>query len=155
MTAIYSQVSQILDAHPERIDEVLTEYRNGNRAIAPHSICVDLHVEDNPHDFGTMIHAKVNLTGFEHEFREIMFEQAPLRLIMEYDAEYETMLIIVIESITYSDKTRITISTAYVPQSSFTYFVEDLLIPGNLHHIYQFHQFTQDSYPHEEVPLAI
>jgi|GEM_PF-3335990 len=154
MTQLHSGLSQILDARPEQIDEVLTEYRNGNRTITPQALYMDLRIEDNPHDFGTMVHAKVNLTGIEYEFNEIVFEPVPLRLIMEYDAEYETMVMIMIEPIVYSDKTRITISTTYVSQSNFTYFVEDLLFPGNLHHIYEFQQFAQDI-SHDEELLAI
>lgn len=152
MTRTHSEISQILDARPDQIDAILTEYRMGNRAIAPQPLCMDLQIVEHIPETGAVIHAKVSLTHFEHTFEEIVNEDVPLRLIMEYDAEWETMVMIMIEPIIHSEKTRITISTTYVPQANFTYFVEDLLIPGNLHHIYEFRQFAHEIHIHDTMP---
>jgi hypothetical protein len=136
MQPMYSEVSHVMNARPEQINAILSEYRAGHHALEPLSYCIDFTLENSDNGAGNIVHVQMNFSGMEHEMYESVVTSVPLRLIMEYDAHSDVVVVIVVEPTASAYKTRVTISTISAASPNFAGFIENLFIPRNLRQLY-------------------
>lgn len=136
MYPIYKEVSHIMNARPEQIDTILSEYRYGQGALLQKPYFIVFHRQENVDNLENPVHIQLSLAGIRHEYYEFLNEPMPFRLIVEYDAHSDSVVIIVVETTNISNKTRVTISTISTSSPNFAAFIEHLFIPKSLRHIY-------------------
>jgi hypothetical protein len=136
MQPMYSEVSHVMNARPEQINAILSEYRAGHHALDPLSYCIDFMLENSDNGVGNIVHVQMNFSGIEHEMYERVVTPVPLRLIMEYDANMDVVVVIIVEPTASAYKTRVTISTINAASPNFAGFIENLFIPKNLRQLY-------------------
>jgi hypothetical protein len=156
MYQMYSEISQILNVYPEQIDALLSEYRDGYRALEPKQYFMDLHLQTNDTNTGNIVAVTMNLSGTIHQFQEPISERIPLRTIVEFDTQVDAIIAIAIEATASPNKTRVTISTIEANSPYLVDFLSALLIPQNITQLYneERQKLAQQIQVYSDIPRA-
>lgn len=87
MTAVYAEESALIEARPEQIYAILSDYRATHPQILPRQYFGDLVVESGGQGAGTVFRTSVRIFGRELPFRMQVSEPQPGRVLAETDLD--------------------------------------------------------------------
>ncbi len=128
MSKIHVEVSDIIDSPPEAVYGVLADYRVGHPAILPKPYFAELMVEEGGQGAGTVFRLKMNVMGREFNYRPVVTEPQPGRVLVETDANASVVTTFTVEP-TGSGQSRVTIATDSPASPGFAGLMERLLTP--------------------------
>jgi hypothetical protein len=137
MSQIHVDVSDIIDASPEEIYAILSDYRGGHLSILPKPYFTGLTVEQGGQGAGTVAVAEMNVLGAKRTYRLVVTEPEPGRLMVETDEGAGVVTSFKIEPLEGGARSRVTISTDAKTSPGFAGFMERLLNPPITGRIYR------------------
>jgi Polyketide cyclase / dehydrase and lipid transport len=103
--------SRIIDASPERLYDLLADYREGHPRILPSPQFGPLKIVEGGRGQGTIFEVEMRLLGRRRSRRGIVSEPVPGRQLVECYAGEPTVTSFIIEPMFSGDHARVTIST--------------------------------------------
>jgi Polyketide cyclase / dehydrase and lipid transport len=103
--------SRIIDASPERLYDLLADYRQGHPRILPRPQFGALKIVEGGRGQGTIFDVEVRLLGRRRKRRGIVSEPEPGRQLVECYAGEPTVTSFIIEPMFSGQHARVTIST--------------------------------------------
>lgn len=137
MSQITVNVSDVIDARPEEIYAVLSDYRVGHPAILPKPYFTDLTVEEGGKGDGTIIRVQMKVMGLERVYRMAVSEPEPGRVLAEVDDSAGVFTTFTIEPLNGGKRSRVTIATKTKASRGIMGFMEKLLNPPITRRIYR------------------
>jgi len=135
MSQIHTEASDVIDARPEQIYAVLSDYRVGHPAILPRPYFEELTVEQGGQGAGTILRVRMKVYGRKFAFRQIVSEPQPGRVLMEANDDDSATTTFTLEPL--GDQTRVTIVTVMQASPGLLGFMEKLTTPSVMGRIYR------------------
>ena len=128
-----ASATRLIHAPADRIYRIIADYRNLHALILPKEYFLSLHVEKGGTGAGTIISFSMRLLGRTMDFRALITEPQPGRLLVETDLRTETPTSFQVVPAEESSLTRVTIST----ELRGRHWIEALLAKPMLEQIYR------------------
>jgi len=125
--------SRIITAPAEQVYKIIGDYRNTHPHILPKAYFLSLDVEKGGYGAGTIINFSMRILGRTQDFRSLITEPQPGRLLVETDIRSETPTSFQVMPVEDSSLTRVTISTELRGRN----WIEALLARPVLERIYR------------------
>jgi hypothetical protein len=137
MPTIHAEVSELINASPEQIFAVLSDYHAGHRSILPKPYFASLHVEQGGQGAGTVFRVKMDVYGAKREYRMTVSEPVPGRVLAETDPDAGVTTIFTVEPVGVGSQSQVTIATDSRTASGIRGLLERLLNPAIMRRIYR------------------
>jgi len=137
MNLIHAEVSEVIDAQPERIYAILADYQVSHPAILPKPYFTDVTVEQGGQGAGTIVRAEMKVMGTKLAYHLIVSEPQLGRVLMEADAEAGVTTTFTVEPLGGGHQSRVTIATDAATSPGVKGWLERLLNPSVMRRIYQ------------------
>lgn len=122
---IHAEASHIIDARPEEVYAVVSDYHVGHPAILPKEYFTKgLTVEKGGKGAGTVLHSSVTVWGRDFPFRQAVTEPEPGRVIVETDIDTGQYTTFTFEPLDGGRQTRVTISSEFPVSKGLTGVIE-------------------------------
>ena len=135
MSQIHAEASAIIDARPEEIYAILSDYHEGHPAILPKAYFAELTVEKGGKGAGTIIRVGMNVMGVKRTYRMVVSEPEPGRVLVEADEEAGVVTTFTIDP--SGNQSRVTISTNAKASPGLMGWLERLVNPPITRHIFK------------------
>ncbi len=129
--------SAVIDARPEEIYAIISEYRVHHQAIIPRAYFKEMTVEKGGQGAGTEIFLRMRVLGVEKTYYQYVTEPEPGRVLMEADPKAGVVTTFTVEPMDGGQHARVTISTESKPSPGFAGFMEKLIQPPISRRIYR------------------
>jgi hypothetical protein len=136
MSVIRTEVSRVINARPEAVYAVLSDYRVGHPAILPKPYFTGLTVEQGGKGAGTIAKAEMNVFGVKQVYRLVVTEPEPGRVMVETDDTVGIVTTFTVDSVGDGSQSKVTISTDAKTSAGFRGFMERLMNPPITRKIY-------------------
>lgn len=128
MSKIYASASAVINARPEAIYVVISDYRVGHPAILPKPYFTGLEVEKGGVGAGTLMKTRMNVFGREYVYHHLTSEPEPGRVLVETDINTGQFSRFTVDPISPT-QTRVTIEAETPASPGFAGFMEKLVQP--------------------------
>ena len=129
MSLIHAEASHVIDARPEQIYAILSDYHEGHPAILPKPYFTELTVEKGGTGAGTVIRVGIKVLGLERTYHMIVSEPEPGRVLVETDIDTGQTSTFTVEPLNGGTQSRVTIATDFKGSPGFAGFMEKWLNP--------------------------
>jgi Polyketide cyclase / dehydrase and lipid transport len=137
MNWLRAEASHVIDARPEQVYAVLSDYRVGHPAVLPRPYFTDLIVEKGGQGAGTVVRGSVKLFGKEFPFHQLVSEPEPGRILLETDIETGQWSTFTFEPLNGGTQTRLTIASEFPPSRGIMGLVERLTKASVIRRLYK------------------
>ncbi len=137
MSPIHVEASHVIDARPEDIYAILTDYRVGHPAILPKPYFTNLTVEQGGQGAGTIFDVRMKIFGREYAYHQVASEPEPGRVLVETNLDGAVTTTFTVDPIDGGKQSRVTISTDAKPSPGFAGLMERLMQPRVAGNIYK------------------
>jgi hypothetical protein len=137
MSKVIVNASDVIDARPEQIYAILSDYRVGHAAILPKPYFKEMIVEQGGQGEGTIIRLKMNVFGQEYTYHQIVTEPEPGRLLVETDMNTGQFSSFTLEPLNGGAQTRVTIHSEFPGKPGIAGWMEKLMQPPITRHIFK------------------
>ncbi|NJP04538.1 MAG: SRPBCC family protein [Chloroflexaceae bacterium] len=137
MSTIYTAASTQIAAAPERIYAVLTDYQHGHPQILPRQFFPSLTVETGGQGDGTIFRVRTRALGQEREYRMVVEERRPGRVLVEHDPATGVVTTFTLTPLADGNGTEVEIATRLPASAGFAGMIEHLITPPVMRHIYR------------------
>jgi hypothetical protein len=137
MNQIHVEVSNVIEAQPERVYAILADYRVSHPAILPKSYFTAVTVEQGGQGVGTIVRVHMKVMGNEFIYRQIVSEPQPGRVLKEEDTAAGVATTFTVEPFDGGRHSRVTIATDAAPSSGVKGWLERLFNPPVMRRIYR------------------
>jgi uncharacterized protein YndB with AHSA1/START domain len=131
------EVSDVVDARPELIWDILTDYQEKHPHILPKPYFTELFVEKGGKGAGTEIRVSMNVMGARRVFHMVVSEPEPGRVLVETDKATGQATTFTVYPLAEGNQSRVTITTGFQPGTGLSGLFEKLFTPPVLRHIYK------------------
>lgn len=128
-----ASATRLIHAPAHRIYQIIADYRNSHAMILPKEYFLSLNVEKGGVGAGTIINFSMRLLGRTLDFRSLITEPQPGRLLVETDIRSDTPTSFQVTPVDDSSLARVTISTELRGRN----WIEALLARPMLEKIYR------------------
>ncbi len=135
--AIVVSASDVINARPEEIYAILSDYRVGHAAILPKPYFAEMIVEQGGQGAGTIFRLKMNVFGQESRFHQIVTEPEPGRLLVETDMNTRQFSSFTLEPLNGGAQTRVTIHSEFPASPGIKGMMEKLMQPPIVRYIFK------------------
>jgi hypothetical protein len=111
-----ASASSRIEAHPARVYSILADYNQHHPRILPRQYFKSLEVEEGGVGAGTRIHLKMRVLGTTIEFRHIVSEPEPGRVLVESDADGGSVTTFNVDPLDSGAVSMLTITTEFTTQ---------------------------------------
>src|SRR5437773_7574984 len=87
MNTTHVEATLNIDARPEQLYAIITDYRVGHPAILPKPYFTELTVEKGGQGAGTVLWVSLRAFGKDYRYHQLVTEPEPGRVIVETDIE--------------------------------------------------------------------
>lgn len=137
MNAIKAEVSEVLDAAPEAVYAILSDYQKAHPAILPKPYFEELVVEQGGQGAGTVFRLRMKVMGAEKNYHQVVSEPVPGTVLVETDAQQGVATTFTLSLVEQGKKTLLTISTMAPSSKGVMGWMERQLTPLVLRRIYR------------------
>ncbi len=137
MRRIQVEVSGEFEAPADMVYRILADYRNGHPAILPKAYFKELSVEGGGTGAGTIFRLTMNSMGAILEFRQIVSEPEPGRVLVESEVDGDVVTTFTVDPRSPGERSHVMIQTDKVKRPRLIGRIEALPIPGLLRRIYR------------------
>lgn len=146
MAQLRVEESAVVHASPAQVYAVLVDYDGAHPAILPKPYFESLKVEKGGQGAGTEIFLRMNVFGAVREFRQVVTEPEPGRVLMETDPAQGVTTTFTVEAVNGGQQTRVTIATESRLSAGFQGLMERLMSPAFLRRVYRAELANLDAY---------
>lgn len=129
MSHTHVEYAADIDASPEKVHAVITDYHVGHPAIVPKPEFHNWKVEQGGKGAGSIISFDATVMGQTVHYRQSITEPEPGRVISEDDDALGVFTKFILDPLDGGKRTRVTISTDFRDKAGFAGFVERMLNP--------------------------
>lgn len=126
----------VVRAPAERVYAIVADYHQGHQRILPRPPFESLDVEQGGVGAGTVVRCRIRLLGKTREFRAMITEPEPGRVLAETDLATGTVTTFTVAPRDDGDATEATIATEFPLHKGVIGAVERFLIPRLLRPVY-------------------
>lgn len=137
MSKIHAEATQVINARPEEIYEVIADYREGHPAILPKAYFRDLVIEQGGRGAGTVVRFETVVWGAKTKYHSIVSEPEPGRVLVETELEQDLVTTFALEPLNGGTQTQLTITTDFASSPGLKGFIEKLTAPSLMRSIYK------------------
>lgn len=137
MSQIHVEASAVINARPEKIYGVLSDYRVGHPAILPKPYFTELTVEEGGQGAGTVMRVRMKVMGVEVAYHLVVSEPEPGRVLVETDEAAGVVTTFTVEPLNGGQQSRATIATDMRASHGLRGFMEKLMNPPVTRRIYR------------------
>lgn len=137
MNTITIEYSAVINARPDIIWRVLTDYRHAHRAILPKPYFNDMVVEQGGIGAGTVILTTMTIWGQHYSFHQLVSEPEPGRVLVETDMETGQYSMFTLDALDAGQPTRVTITSVFPREAGIQGWLQSMLQPAITRHIYK------------------
>jgi hypothetical protein len=137
MSMIRSEASAVIDARPEELYAVVSDYRVGHPAILPKPYFTELTVEKGGQGAGTVIRTRMKVFGREYAFHQAVTEPEPGRVLVETDMDTGQFSSFTFEPLNAGKQTRVTIKAENPASPGIVGLLERLTQPAFNRRLFQ------------------
>lgn len=145
MSKYYVEASEIIEAPPEHVYAVISDYHEGHPSILPSRYFTELTVEEGGQGEGTIITVHMNVFGTKALYHMSVTEPEPGRVLVEEDNIAGVTTTFTVDPINSGGKTRVTIATTAKASPGLKGIVEKVVNPPVICKIYreELHQLAE------------
>lgn len=154
MSDIHIQVSATIDASPEVIYAILTDYHEGHVAILPKKYFAGITVLEGGQGAGTIIDVRMQVMGVEQELHLEVSEPEPDRVLVERDQAAGVLTTFTVDPMEGGKSSRVTIATQAKASPGLRGWIEKLVNPAIIRRIYREELQQLDDYAHRSSSSA-
>ena len=136
MANLQVESSAIIDAPPQEVYELISDYQAGHPRILPKKYFPEMTVESGGKGAGTVIRLKSKMGGQERAMRMEVSEPEPGRVIVEKDTASDMTTTFTITPHDGGEKSNVSIRTEWTPGGGVMGLMERLFSPGILKRVY-------------------
>jgi hypothetical protein len=129
MRTIHVEASHTINARPEVIYAILSDYRVGHPAILPKPYFSDITLLKGGQGAGTEITFTVDVFGTKRVFNQIVTEPEPGRVLMEAERDGTVATRFIVDSLNGGTQSHVTISTEIRSSSGLAGMMERIMVP--------------------------
>ncbi len=137
MSQIHVEVSEVIEARPDKIYAILADYRVSHPAILPKSYFKDVVVEEGGRGAGTIVRVKMEVMGKAFGYRQTISEPEPGRVLKEVDEAAGVRTTFTIDPLDGGSRSRVTIATDAALSPGPTGWLERIFNPPVMRRIYR------------------
>ncbi|MCI0395068.1 MAG: SRPBCC family protein [Chloroflexi bacterium] len=137
MSQIHVEASAVINARPEKIYGILSDYRVGHPAILPKPYFTELTVEEGGQGAGTVMRVRMKVMGVEVAYHLVVSEPEPGRVLVETDEAAGVVTTFTVEPLNGGQQSRVTIATDMRASPGLRGFMEKLMNPPVTRRIYR------------------
>ena len=137
LESIHAEFTGTINASPETVYSILSDYEVGHPAILPHPPFVGLDVESGGRGAGTRFEVRMSVFGSKQSFRMEVTEPDPGRVLVEEDQAAGVMTTFTLEPTAGGSNTRLTIATDARPAEGLRGWVAKRTNPSIMRRIYK------------------
>lgn len=137
MSKIYAEASQIIDATPEAVYALLSDYKEGHPLILPPQHFGPLTVEKGGQGAGTVMNVEIRAFGNKTTYHLIVSEPEPGRVLVEKDIEQDVTTTFTVDPVNDGRQANVTIGTEFVTAKGLAGVMEKLMTPPVMRMIYK------------------
>ena len=126
---MHFEAQATVDARPETVWDILTDYRDAHSLIIPPQFFSDYEVESGGRGAGTVIRFAFRVAGTKRHMRQVVSEPQPGRILVERDIDGPAHSTFTLTPVDGGRKTRVLITTDQVTRPGIAGAVERLLAP--------------------------
>lgn len=110
MGQYHVEVSRVIAARPQEIYAVLADYRTTHPNILPSQYFKELTIEEGGVGAGTVFRLRMSVMGASREYRMIVSEPEPGRVMVETDSEAGVVTTFTVDPLANGAQSRVSIS---------------------------------------------
>jgi hypothetical protein len=129
MNTIQADASLVIDARPEELYAIVSDYRVGHQAIVPRPPFTELTVEEGGQGAGTLVMTRAKIFGQLVSYHQRVTEPEPGRKIVETDIDTGQFSSFTFEPLNDGEQTRVTIAVSYPVSPGIKGVLERLMNP--------------------------
>ena len=129
--------TSLIQAPPERVYEVIRDYREHHPRILPPKYFRNLTVTEGGEGAGTHASVEMRVLGASRTLRFVVSEPAPGRVLVEATPDGSTVTTFTVEPASGGTATRLTFSTEFTTREGFAGAIERTMTQVMLRHIYR------------------
>lgn len=139
------EASEIIDAPPEKVYAVISDYHEGHPSILPSRYFTELTVEEGGQGAGTVITVHMDVFGTKVLYHMSVTEPEPGRVLVEEDKSAGVITTFTVDPINGGGRTRVTIATKAQTSPRLRGVIEKLINPPIIRRIYreELHQLAE------------
>jgi hypothetical protein len=137
MSDIQIQVSATINASPDLIYAILSDYREGHVAILPKKYFTGITVLEGGQGEGTIIDIHMQVMGVEQELQLEVSEPEPGRVLVERDQAAGILTTFTVDPMEDGKSSRVTIATQAKASPGLRGWIEKLVNPVIVRRIYK------------------
>lgn len=137
MSPAKADYSAVIDAPPEAVYAVISDYRVGHPAILPKPYFEEMIVVEGGQGAGTLINLHMSVFGKSYHYRQVVSEPKLGRIIEEKDLDTGQTTTFTIDPVADGTKTRVTITSFFPTRAGIMGMIERLSQPLIARHIYK------------------
>ena len=137
MTSYSARASAVISAAPEIVMDVLKDYHGGHAAVLPRKFFRKMEVESGGSGAGTVILVHMDVYGNSMEYRMVVSEPEPGRVLCEEDAAAGVRTCFSVEPLEEGHRSRVTILTESRQSRGLRGLMERWFTPGIMRKIYR------------------
>jgi hypothetical protein len=134
---IHVEISEVIEARPDKIYAILADYRVSHPAILPKPYFTELVVEEGGQGAGTIVRVGMEVMGKAFAYRQVVSEPEPGRVLKEADDAAGVTTTFTIDPLNGSGRSRVTIATDAAISSGLTGWLERIFNPPVMRRIYK------------------
>ncbi|HEU0027328.1 MAG TPA: SRPBCC family protein [Ktedonobacterales bacterium] len=127
--SMHFEAEATLDARPETVWDILTDYREGHPNITPPQAFSDFQVESGGKGAGTVMRFTFRIAGTKRHMRQIVSAPEPGRVLVESDIDGPTRTAFTLTPVDGGRQTRVLITTDQAASRGVAGAIERLLSP--------------------------
>lgn len=137
MSMLHITASAVIDASPEAIYAVFSDYEVAHKAILPKPYFADMVVLAGGQGAGTVIDVYMDVFGNKKTYHLEVTEPEPGRLLVETDYKTGERTHFIMEPLANGRQTKVTIDSKFKANTGFTGFMERLITPPITRYIFK------------------
>jgi carbon monoxide dehydrogenase subunit G len=137
MSHYYAEASEIIDAPPEKVYAVISDYHEGHPSILPSRYFTEMTVDEGGQGAGTFATIRMNVFGTKVLYHMSVTEPEPGRVLVEEDKSAGVTTTFTLDPFNGGGQTRVTISTKAKTSPGLRGMIEKLANPPILRKIYR------------------
>jgi hypothetical protein len=130
------EVATVIEARPEEVYAILTDYPGGHNAILPKPYFKEMIVTQGGQGAGTHITVHMEVYGAKRTLNMVVSEPEPGRILVEEDRAAGVHTTFTVEPDGAPDRTRVTITTRTQVASGLAGWLDKLISPSVTRMIY-------------------